>query len=113
MVVDSLVLVQRREYIAVFHLALSLAGAWSCLERTILKNFLVYFLILLSLLMRMINDPLLCTLKIVNKCRRKKQLSMPFVPFFHAFYSMHIFLTAGQTHEKMHAGKVVKVKIRE
>lgn len=82
MVVDSLVLVQRREYIAVFHLTLSLAGAWSCLERTILKNFLVYFLILLSLLMRMINDPLLCTLKIVNKCKRKKQLSMPFVPFF-------------------------------
>lgn len=41
MVVDCLVLVQRKEWdILLFHLALGLAGAWSCLERMILKKCL-------------------------------------------------------------------------
>lgn len=105
-------------YIAVCHIgiakAFSLAGAWSCLERIIFNAVSV----LLSLLMRMINDHLLCILiyKIVIKLRGKQLLSTLFMPFFHAFYSMHFFLTAGWIYEKMHAVKGVKctlVKMKE
>lgn len=105
-------------YIAVCHLgiakAFSLAGAWSYLERIIFNAVSV----LLSLLMRMINDHLLCILvyKIVIKLRESSCSQCLLCLFFHAFYSMHFFLTVGWIYEKMHAVKGVKctlVKMKE
>lgn len=104
-VIDSLV--QKRKWDI---LRFTSFWAWSCLEKIILKNVLLCFLILLSLLMRIINDYLLYFKYWLNVGEAALNA---FGAFFHTFYSMHIFLTAGWICEKNACCKTVKVKIKE